>query len=262
MTWRLILLYRRVVWPWYLGLIVVIISCLVSWRDFSRLIHTSSSYTVWEAILSTLAGPRPDDYSLLSALPWLVTNLYFLFHVNRSYSNAPSFLNEQVMLRAGSRTVWSVTQVWLLIIVTAAYCVLLYIGVTLSMIVFHIAYKPSELITFDVDAVMILLPIFLLFYGTLLVMATLQFFLVLLLKHPIHGFIISVILYCTAWLVQDYVILSILPPAQAMIFRHSSYEGQQTHFTLEWSLIYSACLLFIVVTTLIFYARHMDITHD
>jgi hypothetical protein len=261
---------------WYSLLGLLVLFGFMGWRSAIRVVDVLSSsqlsmtVNIWDVLFFSFAGPDVWEYSLLKALPWLISHIIFFYLIgdiatgelmNRGYAIVPM---------VGSRLRWWFGKQVVLLIFSIGYMLIIMVAVIAGgLFVLPWSWQPSELmisggiwyIPMGLGIGALLVWIFILFSSTLFALTSMQLTLSLFGRRSFYGFSVISFITIISWLsgIDNPYFSRWLPGSQSMLLRHTFFDPHVPGFSLEWSIIYNITLFSIMFGLGAWFIRFMDI---
>lgn len=255
---------------------VFVLFGFMGWRSAMQVVdQLSSSQSVmtanlWDAVFVSFSGPGVWGYSLLQAMPWLISHILFFYLFGDIAVGELVYRGYAVVPLVGSRLRWWYGKEVVLLIFAIGYMLMSMLAVlTGGLIVLPWSWQPSELMisgqiwVMPSDIEIVTLPgwIFILFSSTLYTLASMQLTLSIISRRSFYGFSAVSVVTIISWLlgIDNPYLSRWLPGSQSMLLRHTFFDPKVPGFSMEWSLIYNITLFLIVFGVGTWYVRRMDI---
>lgn len=258
---------RRQVWPILLALALFGSIGMSSALEIKTVIQDAN---VWHAVLLGFAGPSVSGGSMLSALKWLVPHVLFFFLVGRIANEELLHRGYAIVPLIGSRRTWWLGKVSILLLLSAGYTLLWFLGVFLGAAfalpltwTIHPFVHSGNLwpFPFGVSVLDMLIWIFGLYVSTLFALSLIQIALSVWWRHSFHAFVVIVVVAISSWLfgTEQPELVRWLPGSQSILSRHIFLDVTVPAFTFEWSLLYNSIVIVITISLIIWNIKQLDI---
>jgi hypothetical protein len=271
MRWNL-----RISLRWHSLAGIFVLFGFTGWRSAIQVVDQLSSLqsvmkaNLWDAFFVSFSGPGVWGYSLVQALPWLISHILFFYLFGVIAIGELLYRGYAVVPLVGSRLRWWFGKEVALLIFAVGYVLMTVLAVLAGgSIILPWSWQPSELM---ISGEMWVMPkgmeigtllgwIFILFSSTLYALASVQLTLSLIGRRSFYGFSAIAVIAIISWLlgIDNPYLSRWLPGSQSMLLRHTFFDPNVPGFSMEWSLIYNITLFLIVLSVGAWYVRRMDI---
>lgn len=255
---------------------VFVLFGFMGWRSAIQVVDQLSflqsvmKANLWDAFFVSFSGPGVWGYSLVQALPWLISHILFFYLFGDIAVGELRYRGYAVVPLVGSRIRWWFGKEVVLLIFAIGYMLMSMLAVLIgALIILPWSWQPSELMISDqiwvmpndMEIVALLGWIFILFSSTLYALASMQLTLSLISRRSFYGFSAVSVVTIISWLlgIDNPYLSRWLPGSQSMLLRHTFFDPNVPGFSMEWSLIYNTTLFLIVFGLGTWYVRRMDI---
>ena len=232
---------------------------------------SSCSKNVWDVMFVAFAGPPLADDSLFDFTLWFLPFLMFFYMFGNIAEEELSQRGISIIPLIGSRRKWWLGKTVTLFILSNAY-VLVGIGTILVVSLFFLPIsnqispfllsgKIWQSIPKGMAVITLMSWIFLLFESTLFALSFIQMALSIMWRNSFVALIFVSAVMAISWIsgTRHPYIVRWLPGSQSMLLRHTLFDSSVYRFSLNFSLVYNATLVSMLLVVSFIYIRRMDI---
>ena len=231
---------------------------------------SSSSKNVWDVLFVTFAGPPLSSNSLFSFTFWFLPYLIFFYLFGNIAEEELSQRGVSVIPLIGSRRKWWLGKTVTLFILSIIYVVIsIVIILVVSSFFLPLSSRISpfllsgtlQYIPKGITVVILIKWVFLLYLSTLFTLSFVQMAFSVIWRNSFTALILVSTVMVLSWLfgIGHPYIVRWLPGSQSMLLRHTFFDSSVYNFSLNFSLVYNAVIVLIILAVSFIYIRRIDI---